>query len=65
MLMFAVARGQSAMNTQQRKVSTAAELVAAAADRAVAEIVVAANLTEVPTFSPLARSGAEGPGSET
>ena len=50
MLMFALASGQPVMNIGDRKVFTATELIAAGTDRAVADIVVAANLTEVPTF---------------
>jgi hypothetical protein len=51
MLVFtAAARGQTVMNAQERKVASAAELVAAAADAAVTDIVVATNLSGVPTF---------------
>lgn len=38
------------MSTEARKVSTRAELLAAAADRGVGTIAVAADLTDLPTF---------------
>jgi hypothetical protein len=49
-LASAVARGQTVVHTEERQVATPAELVAAATDQAVADIVVAANLSGVPTF---------------
>jgi hypothetical protein len=41
---------QAVMSNQERQVATAAELTAAAADAVVGDIVVAANLSGLPTF---------------
>jgi len=43
-------RAQTAMNHQERQIVTASELLAAATDSTVSEIVVQASLTGVPTF---------------
>ena len=44
------ARAQSAMKNQERQIASASELLAAAADTTVAEIVVQSNVTGLPTF---------------
>ena len=46
----AVGRGEVIMTNQERSVATAAELVAAASDKAVLDIVVTADLTGLPTL---------------
>ena len=47
---FTAAGVQAVMSSQRRQVSTAAELISAAGDAAVADIVVSADLTELPTL---------------